>query len=208
VIKCPRCGADAQWGAPHCPRCFAPFVAPPAAAAPHLGRPPEITLYQKRSLSPLYISLGLGALAILAVFGFLASRKKGTTPAADSQQNSPMMALSEPAKQPNGDSSGIFQVKEQAQKDPVIAIADDTPYNLRLVLQDSNGQTLTEWISSGSSKDLTIPQGSYSASIEAPDAYRTLETGGEVVVKSFHHYEADFVLTPTDGTPNSFYIGD
>src|SRR5476651_172300 len=37
MIKCPRCGADAQWGAPQCPQCFAQFVAPPSPPPPQVA---------------------------------------------------------------------------------------------------------------------------------------------------------------------------
>jgi hypothetical protein len=103
---------------------------------------------------------------------------------------------------------GLFKIKTQTQRAPVITVGNSTPYELRLVLEDSAGRYETEQIPSEGSTDVTLPQGDYEASIDAPEDEMVVQTNGNVDVKSFHHYEADFILVPASSSPSSFYIGD
>jgi hypothetical protein len=104
------------------------------------------------------------------------------------------------------EAGGMFNVKAQQQQQPVIQIADSSPFNLRLVMTDSQGRTRTEWFTAGTDRSIEIPQGDYEAVIDAPDDQLNRPTNGIIRVKDFHHYDANFVL----GSSRSpeFYIGD
>ena len=109
---------------------------------------------------------------------------------------------------PGNSGGGIFKVEKQAQQAPIIAISDSAPDDLRLTLQDQNGQVQTKMIRAGTSETITVPQGSYYATIDAPDNAMILSSTGEVNVKEFHHYAAQFGEVPAGESDRSFYIGD
>jgi hypothetical protein len=157
----------------------------------------------------------LAALAAVGVGGavahVLADRKSETAP--DTHDNAgaikSMLASSEPATGVDpAEGGGIFKVEKQVLAKPVIAIRNDSPYDLRLFMEDIHGLTETDMIGSGTARDITIPEGDFQAQIDAPDAPFIPPTQGTVEVRNFRHYEADFVLAPTDGSPRSFHIGD
>ncbi|MDR3687814.1 MAG: hypothetical protein P4L46_00440 [Fimbriimonas sp.] len=202
MIRCPRCGADAQWGASQCPRCQAPFVAPPG---------PPVTA-RRNSGRPIFVAslIGLLAIALMLWLGHrgLSRPKEAITTLATSQSPSMPSSGSMAASGTSEPPAGIFQVTGQAQQDPVVAIKNDTVSPLRLMLQCADGSVQAEWIQAGTSKDLTILQGRYLASIDAPDNENIMPTNGTIDVKNFHHYEADFIAVPYADTDSSFYIGD
>lgn len=208
MIRCPRCGAEAQWGAPHCPRCLAPFCAPPTTVAPPAAwQPAEMAATRPRGSPIGWLMLGgllIPALAALVWFKL----GHGPDSAGASATPEPTMAVGEGAR-PEGDrSGGLFSVQRQTQKAPVVAIVNGTSDDLRLMLQDERGSEQTQWIPAGATKNLDIQAGNYQASIDAPDDFRIRPTTGTVDVKEFHHYEADFIVVPSDGPSPSFYIGD
>jgi hypothetical protein len=208
MIKCPRCGAEAQWGAPQCPRCFAQFVAPPTPPPPQVAPNqaiPNPGFPQPKSFRWIPAALVAG---LVLVGGFwLLFKPKGNTAGGNSQGHA--FALQrDPAIPDSNPSGGFFKVTPQANQAPVVDITNTSPYPLRLVLEDANGAQKIEWIAVNDSRELTIPQGSYQASIDAPDDGLNVPAYGSVDIQNFHHYDAEFGLIPYDGSPNSFHIGD
>jgi len=204
MIRCPGCGAYAQWGAPQCPACGATFAPPPAVVRPVPAQsemPRQLPSQTGRKIAWLAL---FGIAALVAVW-WLAIGRGAADPLADSSRTSALTVQpSGPKQEPEGD---IFKVAPQAQQAPIIAIRNASAYPLCLTLQDSSGSVRTEWISVGETKDLTVPQGYYGASIAAPDDAYNVATGGTVDVKNFHHYEAEFEEVPA-GESQGFYIGD
>ncbi len=161
------------------------YATPPSPTAPN------------RLLRSLAVLTALGLAALLVVFWTKFSKNSDTS----SNRATQVFALPSRPKTADGTGQeGMFEVKEQPQEAPVIAIIDDTDYDLKLVMQDASGNEQTEWVPAGSSKDLTIPQGFYQASIEAPDNPAIMQSTGTVDVKSFHHYQANFILAPYNGS--------
>jgi hypothetical protein len=105
-------------------------------------------------------------------------------------------------------SGGMFKITGQRQEQPVVAILNEADTSLRFVLQDSRGQLRTEMIAPGETKELIVAEGSYIASVDAPDDLRIYETNGTVDAKRFHRYQADFRVVTGSGPPQPFHIGD
>ena len=165
MIKCPRCGADAQWGAPHCPNCFALFVAPPKAAPQQqVFLPLPSVPAPNRLVRSLAVVSALGLAALLVILWSTFGRGRGVDGAKVAGRSGVCVAGAGPLVGTSQAQEGIFQVKKQVQEAPVIAIIDDTSSDLRLVMQDSSGAERTELIQSGGSKDLTVPQRAFIAS--------------------------------------------
>jgi hypothetical protein len=215
MIQCPRCGAFAQWGAPACPNCQAQFVAPPAqfaTGAPTLG---QLSRPTNRSRIWL-VAAGVLALGGIGLLGLKShsnptggSARRGVVPHAEMLHvapERPAPAIASAVDVPET-SQGIFKVVPQAEQPPVVAIGNHSLDNFRLQLEDANGYITTEWIPAGLTREITVKAGHYNAMIDAPNDTKDVPTRGEVNVKDFRHYEADFVIVPANQSQD-FYIGD
>jgi len=227
MIKCPRCGADAQWGARQCPRCLAPFVPPPPGVVPPGFQQPQSQVPRKSTGAfvgiVLFVAVSAGSLwwaergRTRAGAPTMESRKQGSTPQGGGSGSGALEAFavapdSSPDVEVNGNEphqEGIFAVRAQPGQPPVIAIGNGTGFDLCLQLQDEKGSVQTEWIPAGGERDLRVTQGYYQAAIDTPDDFSVRSpTYGTVDVKDFHHYEASFFDVPATDTPESFHIGD
>ena len=206
MIRCPGCGALAQWGAPRCPACGATF-APPPTVRPlglehQLGLPSALppATHRRNRLLLVLLAVGLTALAVVAV------TQTASTGGRQSTQSSALAFGSAPASKDDA-GGGIFTVAPQTERAPIVEIGNDSPNDIRIQIIDARGAVTTEWVQAWSKSKFTVQEGEYGASVDAPTAPSIRSASGSVRVKEYHHYEAAFHVGPV-GTFSDFYIGD
>lgn len=194
-----------------CPACQAPFVAPPQPVIP-IGYD---HLPQKRKWG-LYIAATISAIAILATLPLLTSRMQVpqtnisgihlNSLALQSAPKTPAPTISKPEVSVP-ESNGIFKIERQRDRAPVIAIRNDTSFPLRFQTWDRSGRNFIQWIDSFKTAEFNLPEGYYRAYVDSPYDQMTLPADGEVDIRDFHHYQADFIYGSAR-EPARFYIGD
>ncbi len=195
---------------------MAVFVAPPTPEPPpgyDGGMAFQAPVVPRRRSGGFGIAiLALVVLALLGYGAYLALHRRDALAGAP-EVESPRGKTVAPAGSQFGasgqsDANGLFEVRPQREQQPIVAIQNSSGVDLRLTMEDQAGDVQSEVVPAGTSKDLTIVQGRYTATVDAPQGSGVWPSDGTLDVKDFHHYQAVFVLSPSNGEPSKFYIGD
>jgi hypothetical protein len=200
VIRCPGCGSWAQWGAPRCPGCGAKFAPPPLGFVEQ----PRLTPPPRNTRPTTLITVGAVVLVLLLFLFMVAGASRTSSPAAASTTPQGALAVAPDPSPPS--SGGVFVQTNQAERQPVIELANHSEMALRLELIGADGTPHDEWFEPETTRSFSLAPGQYTASIAAPYAPGIVPEEGDVRITEFHHYESDFFIgAPSD---HRFYIGD